>query len=156
MNIKKLLRVGLLISIFAVGSNLSAAEVFWVDKGGTKHQDNIVSVKSAKSMVVNAGTSDNRETRIIVTQKWGCLCLLEGWEKKHYEKLSDNSVRLDVGNLPFVGAELGFVGDNSKCVKWLLGKKGCTLIGNREDWAVEQKNGGSWSGVASGWFMYVE
>ena len=151
--VTKLILGGLLLLNLTEGSD----QISWVDNNNTVHKNSIVSISKAENMVISTGVKlkKPRETRIIIKQGWGCLALENGWIKKDYKKINDNTAVLSVGSLDFVGADLGFFQGDKNCF-YLLGKKGCKLFHNSEHWTAEQKINGSWVAVASGVFTYVK
>ena len=153
-NILIVMMLGVLVTV------ASADYVSWMDKKFVNHENNIVSVSTADSMMISKtkefGQVKPTKTRVRIRQNNPCLCLTEGWEKGDYAVVSHDTVILDAFTPSMRGATLAFDGDYTKCVKYLLGKKGCSLVGSKEYWDVEQKIDGAWKSVAKGHFTFVK
>jgi len=159
MNIKKIVMRGVLV--FGIGcSPLVADYISWTDKSMVKHENNSVSLKTADMMELYKSkkmtTVGGDKTRLIITQSNPCLCLLDGWEEEDYEVINSSSVMFQGWTSGVAGTSLGFDGDNRKCVKYLLGGSGCSLLNSTETWKVQQRIKGKWVTTTTGTFKFLK
>ena len=152
--------IGLVLGAMISPCLLSADYVSWMDKKSVNHENIIVSVSTAYSMMVSktkeVGQVKPVNTRVRIKQDSPCLCFEDVWHPEDYKVVNDNTIILNAGNTAFMGAGMGFSGDYTKCIGYKLGKKGCSLVGSKEYWDVEQKIDGEWRSVAKGHFVFVK
>ena len=153
----QILKIALIALAAVVGVNGKECKALWVDHNGTTHKTSIVSEKNVDNMIVRCGSNIKKPlpTRITVKQGWGCLALENGWRKKDYKVVNENTAILYLPNMDFIGAELGFI-QSDKNSFYILGKRGCKLKHNSEKWIIEQKVKGKWVNIGQGVFTYIE